>query len=186
MRDFAFIHSAEDVTEVLELISAFGLIIRRDEPTPEPAPRVVDIDSIPNIREGLFAVYLQSWVFAELSYNIIDAGYRKGMYDQKPSTNCVKIQLSFREERREGVKIRLGNGYVSRDVDWYKSSNNTIQSAPVEVKIAFEYIIKSIDTKKYMMIGGRRYAFLKGALEKIYLDSYLPPFDFMDNEPIRG
>jgi len=186
MRDFAFIHSAEDVADVLKLVSDLGLIIRRDEPSRQPVPDIVDVAVIPELREGAFMAFLPNWVFGGRRYNLIEAGYRKGLYDQMPSTNCINLSFYFGKESPEESYIRLGNGSLSRDIQWYRPEDHTVHPAPSEVKELFDRIRRNIDTGKYLKVGGRKYAFLRGALKKFVEKSYLPPFDFMDDEPVRG
>jgi hypothetical protein len=186
VRDFSYIHAEEDVADVLGLASELGLIIRNDEPTAEPAPNIVAPGRISSLNTGIFMAYLPEWVFGDFKYNLITAGHNKGKYDQMPSTNCIKLQFSFWHERKDGDFIRLGNGTISRDIEWYRPEDHTVHPAPPEVKAIFDTIRKRIDTKKYIKVGGRRYAVLPGALKKLADRSYRPPFDFMDEEPIHG
>lgn len=186
MRDFSFIHSEEDVPDVLGLASELGLILRNDEPTAEPAPNIVAPSLIPSLTTGIFMAYLPEWVFGDFKYNLIPGGYRKGKYSQMPSTNYIKLQFTLWHERRDGDFIRLGNGSLSRDVDWYHFEAHAVHPAPPAVKAMFDTIRKRIDTKEYIKVGGRRYAVLPGALRKLADKRYRPPYDFMDDEPIHG
>jgi hypothetical protein len=186
VRDFDFIHSAEDVPELLGLASDLGLIIRRDEPSREPVPDIVDPAVIPELREGVFMTFLPHWVFGDLGYNLIDAGYRKGLYSQMPSTNCVNLNFYFGKETPEIGFIRLGSGTMSRDIRWYRPEDHTVHPAPLDVKNMFDRIRNEIDTRKFIEVGGRRYTILHGALEKLKIGSHRLSFDFMDAEPIHG
>lgn len=186
MRDFAFIHATEDVPEVLELASNLGLTIRRDEPVPEPIPDIVNPAAIPGLSEGGFMAFLPNWVFGDFGYHLIDAGYSKGLYSQMPSTNCVNVNFYFRKETSEPDFTRLGGGFISRDIRWYRSADHSVHPAPPDVKTIFNRIRKEIDTRKYIDVGGRRYTVLRGALKKLGTGSYRPSFDFMDAESIHS
>jgi hypothetical protein len=186
VRDFSFIHSTEDVADVLGLASELGLILRDDEPTSEPAPDIVDLGRITSLKAGVFMAYMPEWVFGDFKHCVITDGYSKGKYFQMPSTNYIGLSFYFSGERCDGDVIRLGSGFVSRNIEWYRPEDRTVHPAPPDVKAMFDTIRKRIDTKKYIKVGGRRYAVLPGALRKLASKSYRPPFDFMDEEPIHG
>jgi hypothetical protein len=185
MREFDFIHAAEDVASVLLAASELGLALRLDEPTSEPTPVILDSKSISEQTEGLFVGCLPDWVFGTARYQLIDSGHNQGKYFQMRKTNYVGLQLYFSGERRDDSIFRLGNGFVSRDIEWYSPEDHSVHPPPSEVRVIFDLIRKKIDTKKCISAGGRRYMILPKALEKLNCCTHRPPFDFMDDVPVR-
>src|SRR6185503_4702574 len=106
-------------------------------------------------------------------------GAYQGKYDISPGINTVGIDLYFLGERYSEQHWRLGNGTISRRIDWYDPKRHQVYTAPSDVKDVFDVICKRINTGKKMRAGGRTYYFLKGALKKIKTGC-TPPFDFME------
>ena len=179
MREFSFIHAAEDVPQVLSVAAEAGLIIRDGRPTSSPGPIIIDEPQFSAESRGQFVCYRDEWIFGELPVHEIEAGGYKGKYDISPGTNAVCIELYFMGERNVEAGKRLGNGEVSRRIDWYDPEAHAVYSAPPEVKEVFDAIRKRLDTGKRVRAGGRTYHLLEGALKKIK-EGYLPPFDFIE------
>lgn len=179
MRDFSFIHAAEDVPYVLSAAAEAGLTIRDGEPTVAPGPIVLESEQFTEKVAGQFFGYRDDWVFGELSIYEISAGAYKGKYDISPGINTAGIYLYFMGERKIQSVRRLGNGEISRRVDWYSPEKHAVYPAPPEIESVFNAIRRRLDTGKRMRVGGRTYHLLEGALGKIS-EGYLPPFDFME------
>jgi hypothetical protein len=186
VRELNFIHAQEDVPRLLCLASEMGLTLRNDRPTCEPASNILNPASLGEPTKGVFVGYRSEWVFGEFKHDLIDGGYNRGKYFQMPATNYAGIQLYFSGERSNNDIPRLGNGFISRDIDWYNPANHTVSRAPPEVKETFDQIMEKISTRKYIIAGGCRYIVLQGALKRMATGALRPPFDFMDSEPIRG
>jgi len=178
VRDFSFIHGAEDVAHVLSVVAGAGLTIRDGGPTSDPGPIVIEEAQFPYKEGGQFVGYRDEWIFGEPSVYRISAGAYEGQYDMSPGINCVGIELYFMGEREAGAKRRLGNGDVGRRIDWYSPEKHEVYPAPPEVKSVFDTICKRLNTGKRVRAGGRTYHLLGGALQKIQM-GYLPPFDFI-------
>ena len=183
MRDFEFIHAAEDVPRTLGFAAELGLIVRHDEPTPTPEPRIVPADKLATFRNGVFFLYRPEWVFGEFRHFIISGGHYEGQYDQSPSTNYVSLTLYFAGERKDGAGLRLGGGTLGRDVRWLRTSDHTLHPAPPDVNTVFDTIRKHIDTGKRLRGGVHNYAVLESAWEKLIAGSALPPFDYIEWPP---
>jgi hypothetical protein len=179
VREFSFIHAAEDVPYVLSVAADAGLIIRDGRPTSRPGPIIIDRPRFSNESRGQFVGYRDDWIYGEFPIHEIEAGAYKGKYDISPGTNAVYIELYFMGERNVEAGQRLGNGDVSRRIDWYDPAAHAVYSAPPEVKEVFDAIRKRLDTRKRVRAGGRTYCLLEGALKKIK-KGYLPPFDFIE------
>jgi len=179
MRDFEFIHSGEDVAEILHFAAGIGLTIRKDEPGKLPLPTLVRASDIENMANGVFFLYKPEWIFDEVEFIEIGAGYFEGKFSQKPATNCASVNLYFGGERDDGQLHRLGGGFLARDVNWYRSSDHTVHRAPADVKAVFDVIRKRIDTGKRLRGGIHNYAVLAGAWKKLIAGSAAPPFDYI-------
>jgi len=182
MRDFDFIHSADDVPRVLSIASNAGLTIRDGDPTSEPGPVIIETSQFPDKREGQYYCYRSGWIFGDLPTPRIPAGAFEGQYDMSPGVNAVGIELYFSGERQDEQGCRLGSAMISRRVDWYSPEHHEVYLAPPEVKEVFETICKRLKTGKRVRAGGRTYHLLPGALAKIK-QGYLPPFDFIEWPP---
>ena len=183
MRDLEFIHATDDVRHILEFAAKNRLLIRDDAPTKEPKPRLINAENLGTRDSGSFVLYKPDWVFGELIFEMIPAGFNKGKYFQHPSTNYVGISIFFTGERRDNLVLRLGSGSISRKIDWYNPSNNTIQPAPPEVKAVFNVIRKHIDTGRRLRGGVHNYAVLEGAWTKLIEGVAMPPFDYIEWPP---
>jgi hypothetical protein len=179
VRDFSFIHAAEDVPHVLSVAADAGLIIRDGGPTSDPGPIFIDKTRFSNTDGGQFFGYRDKWIFGKFSTYLIEAGAYQGKYDISPGTNCAGIGFYFMGEREAGGRRRLGNGEVSRPIDWYSPEQHQVHPSPPDVKLVFDAICKQLDTGKRVRAGGRTYFLLDGALDKIG-KGYLPPFDFIE------
>lgn len=179
MRDFSFIHAAEDVPHVLSVAGDAGLTIRDGEPTSTPGPIIIERPQFSEKDCGQFVGYRDEWIFGKLAVNSITAGAYKGKYDISPGVNTTCIDFYFMGERQHKNGCYLGNGTISRRVDWYCPEKHEICPAPPEVSIVFDAIRKRLDTGKRVRAGGRTYHLLEGALRKIK-KGYLPPFDFIE------
>ena len=179
VRDFSFIHAAEDVPHVLSVAAAAGLVIRDGEPTCDPGPVIIDQSRFSDQYSGQFVGFRNEWVFGKLATYLIDAGAYQGKYDISPGINCAGIDFYFAGERDDVGKPRLGNGTISRRVDWYSPDQHQVHSSPPDVKLVFDAICKQLDSGRRIRSGGRTYHVLGGALAKIKT-GYLPPFDFIE------
>ena len=180
MRNFEFIHSTEDVHRVLWIAAKLGLIIRDDSPAAEPHPKMVSTAAFNTLSAGSFMLYRPSWVLGPLQFEEITSGYNSGKYFQNPATNYSAVTAYFGGERLDENTPRLGNGDLSRDVDWYRPSDQTIHPAPPEVEIVFNEIRREIDTGRRLRGGVHNYAVLEGASKKLDKGSHLPPFDYIE------
>lgn len=178
MRDFSFIHSAEDVPHVLSVAATLGLTIRDGEPTSHPGPIVIDETQFSLRGGGQFVGYHDEWIFGKLATHLIEAGGYKGKFRISPGRNYTGINFYFMGERHLGQKRRLGNGTLSRGVDWYSPEQHEVHPIPPDVKLIFDALCKQLDTGKCIRAGERTYHLLDGALNKIK-EGYLPPFDFI-------
>jgi hypothetical protein len=179
VRDFSFIHAAEDVPHVLSVAAEAGLTIRDGDPTSDPGPIIVDQTRFSDKDSGQFIGYRDEWIFGKLSTHLVQGGAYQGKYDIAPGTNCTGIDFYFLGERELGRKRRLGNGTISRRVDWYSPEQHQVYPSPPDVKLIFDAICKRLDIGKRIREGGRTYYVLDGALKKIG-KGYLPPFDFIE------
>jgi hypothetical protein len=179
VREFSFIHAAEDAPHVLSVAADAGLIIRDDRPTSNPGPIIIERSRFLNESRGQFVGYRKEWIYGELSVQKIAAGAYKGKYDISPGINAVGIGFYFMGERNVEAGQRLGDGDISRRIDWYDPAAHAVYSAPPEVKEVFDAIRKRLDTGKRVRAGGRTYCLLEGAQKKIK-KGYLPPFDFIE------
>lgn len=182
MRDFDFIHAAEDVKVVLRVAAEAGLIVREGDSTPSPHPVIIDVDRFGDFTCGQFVGYREEWIFGDLRIQKIEGGAYEGQYSISPGVNSVGIGIYFMGERQAGQRRRLGNGIISRRVDWYSPEDHEVYKAPYDVKKVFDAICKQLDTGKRVRTGGRTYHLLECALEKIK-NGYLPPFDFIEWPP---
>lgn len=148
MRDFSFIHAAEDIEVVLRVAAEAGLIIRDGDSTPSSHPVIIDVDRFGDFDCGQFVGYREEWIFGELRIQKIDAGAYEGQYSISPGVNSVGIELYFMGERQADQRRRLGNGVISRRVDWYSPENHEVYQAPLDVKNVFDIICKQLDTGK--------------------------------------
>lgn len=180
MREFEFIHAAEDVPAVLRFAAELGLIIRRDEPTINPEPDILNDDQISNIGDGVFILYRSNWVFGEFVFGKIRGGYNEGKYSQNPSTNYASITAYFGGEKMIDSVWRLGAGLLGRSIDWYRPSDHSVQPAPPDVKKVFNTIREHIDTRRRLRGGVHKYAVLERALKKLSEGRALPPFDYIE------
>jgi len=185
MRDFEFIHATEDVREVLQFANDLGLVIRDDQPTATPEPKIISAEQVEELSAGVYMLYRPEWVFGEFVFEVIPDGYNAGKYFQHPSTNYVSVNLYFGGERLDGSVRRLGGGNLSRRLNWYRPCDHTIHDAPPDVKAVFDTIRKHIDTRKRLRGGVHRYTVLREAWQKLADGSAVPPFPYIEWPPVE-
>lgn len=183
MRDIRLIHASEDVPRVLGHARELGMVILDDSPTSTPAPRFVQDDQIDNYKKGSFIMYLPEWVFGKPEFSQIGGGYNKGKFFRHPNWNNTSIGISFFGERMDGTVKRLGSGDMSRNVEWYRSTDHSVHRAPSSVEEVFDALWKRINTGKYLRGGGFRYWVLEKAWDKLSRDVVMPPFDYIEWPP---
>jgi hypothetical protein len=183
MREFRFIHAEEDVPDLLGLAGELGLIIRSDHPVPTPIPDIIDPSRRSELKDGVFMLFQLEWIFGEMQFSKIEDGHNKGKFTLSPATNQIALTLYFGGERGDGPVSRLGSGFLSRQIDWYRKRDHTIQPAPIDVKCMFDTIRKRIDTGRRLRGGIHNYAVLKNASEKLDKGIALPPFDYIERPP---
>jgi len=183
MRDIRLIHASEDVSRVLRHARELGLVIQDDSPTPTPAPRFVQDDQINNYKRGSFVLYLSEWVFGKPEFSEIKRGYSKGKFDRRPNWNNTSIAISFSGERMDGTVKRVGAADMSRNVEWYRSTDHSVHRAPASVEEVFNALWKRINTGKYLRGGGFRYRVLEKAWDKLCSGVAMPPFDYIEWPP---
>ena len=180
MRELEFIHAREDVSRVLHYANNIGLIIRNDHPTDQPQSDVVSPSEIDYIECGVFMLYKPSWVYGEPKFGVIPGGANAGKYSQNPATNYVSLVAYFSGERSNGSRRLLGNGFISRDTEWFRSYDKTIHRADYDVEHTFGTLIKSIGTGMYLRGGVHIYSVLKYAQLELQTGIALPPFDYIE------
>lgn len=183
MRDIRLINAREDVPRVLRHARELGLVILDDSPTPTPAPRFVQESEIDTYKRGNFIMYLPEWVFGKPQFTQISGGYSKGKFSRHPNTNNTSIGIYFSGERRDGSVKRLGSGDMSRNVEWYRSTDHSVHRAPPSVEEVFDALWKRINTGKYLRGGGFRYRVLETAWGKLVGGAAMPPFDYIEWPP---
>jgi len=183
MRDIRLIQASEDVPRVLRHARELGLVILDDSPTPTPAPWFVQERQIDTYESGSFIMYLPEWVFGKPVFSQISDGYYKGKFSRHPNTNNTSIGISFSGERMDGSVKRLGSGDMSRNVEWYRSTDHSVHRAPPSVEEVFDALWKRINTRKYLRGGGFRYRVLEKAWDKLCGDVAMPPFDYIEWPP---
>ena len=183
MRDFELIHAVEDIAPCLLLAESLGLVIREDSPHRSKKPKLVLSKDIPFLKGGSFVLYKREWLFGDLEYSHIAEGINCGKFFVHPRTNYAGLNVYFSGERAENGITRLGSGFFSRDVDWYRVSDDTIQNSPPDIKEVFDKIRGDIDIRKRVHGGVHNYVVLRRAWEKLTLGSAVPPFDFIEWPP---
>ncbi|QLC24473.1 hypothetical protein HFP57_05185 [Parasphingopyxis algicola] len=180
MRELFIIHATEDVPELLTIANEMGLIIQYDGPNDVPEPILLRNEDFKSFGRGVFLFYKNSWIFGNKEFNLIEDGYYKGKYFQKPSINHVNISIYCSGERKDKEKKYLGSGSISRDVKWYSPKDDTVYAAPDEVKEFFDRFVKAMRVERRLKGGVHKYAVLPHALEKLEEGSARPPFDFIE------
>jgi hypothetical protein len=108
MPDREFIHSYEDVQQVLRHAQRLGLTILAEGPR-EGDPTVALSDAeIELVERGCFLLFQPDWVGGPLLSMRINAGYNAGKHFVMPRVNFASIALYLQGECDQAGRRRLG------------------------------------------------------------------------------
>lgn len=179
-----FIHTTQDVVRILKFASEEGVEIYRDMPVSGPSVSKVNRDELSQLYSGSFLLTKSQWIFGQLEFVRISAGYNKGKFFLKPRTNFSSIAVYFGKEICGSETVRLASGVMSRYPDWLRSSDATIQPSPENVKSDYNRILKFIGKNKVLRSGGQTYYVTDSAWERLVSGAALPPFEYIERPPL--
>jgi hypothetical protein len=183
MPDREFIHSYEDVQQVLRHAQRLGLTILAEGPR-EGDPTVALSDAeIELVERGCFLLFQPDWVGGPLLSMRINAGYNAGKHFVMPRVNFASIALYLQGECDQAGRRRLGSGNIMYKREWLHDTANEMRPSPPTVAQVYKALCKHMLSKDVIRAGVHRYHLCAHAARLALTEAVVPPFDFIPWPP---
>lgn len=178
-----FIHSREDIRDILHWADSIGLLLLLPQYLDKKEVRPKKLQEVRSFSGGTILLYRPEWVMADIEVMLIDSGIDAGKYVIPTGVNFSSIKLSFQGDEDIGGARRLGGGYVSYDREWLHREAHEMRLSPPEVAQTYKQVCKQLFSKISVRGGVHNYHVCKEAAELATRIPTRPPFDYIPWPP---